>query len=209
MSTQLPLRCRCGRVRGVVGEVSPESGNRLICYCDDCQVFARFLGTPGVMDDRGGTDIFQVAPARMKVTEGGDALRCVRLTEKGLYRWYTECCRTPAGNTLPRVPFVGIAHCFMDHEADGRAREDVLGKPLGLIQGRFAVGGLPPGAQRVASFGLVARCARVILGWWITGKGAPTPFFDPKTRAPRIEPYVLRANEREALRQAGAAVVPR
>ncbi len=197
----VPLRCRCGRVRGVATEVSPANGNRLVCYCDDCQAFARFLEHPGVMNAEGGTDIFQVAPSRIKITEGTEALQCVRLSEKGLFRWYAGCCRTPAGNTFSaRVPFVGIIHSFMDHEADGRARDDVLGRPIGLIHGRFALGGLPPNGHRTASLRVVARCGRVMLGWWIAGKGDPSPFFDPRTRAPRIEPRVLRPEEREALR---------
>lgn len=197
----VPLRCRCGHVRGVATEVSSATGNRLVCYCDDCQAFARFLAHPGVMDAEGGTDIFQVAPSRVTITDGAESLRCMRLSEKGLLRWYTVCCKTPVGNTLSaRVPFVGLIHSFMDHAADGRTRDYVLGRPIGFIHGRFALGGLPPHAHRTASLGVIARCARVMLGWWIAGRGTPSPFFDPQTHAPRVEPRVLRAEEREALR---------
>jgi hypothetical protein len=206
MSTRVPLRCRCGRVRGEVTDVSPASGNRLICYCADCQAFARFLEQPGIMDAEGGTDIFQVAPARLKITEGADALRCLRLSEKGLFRWYTDCCRTPVGNVFsPRVPFVGILHPFMDHAGDVRSRDDVLGKPIGYIHGRYAIGGLPPHAHRSASIGTVARCARVVIGWWLAGLSTPSVFFDPKTKAPSVEPRVLTAGEREALRPSKSA----
>jgi hypothetical protein len=37
MSLDLPLRCRCGRMRGVANNVSPSSGFRFVCYCKDCQ----------------------------------------------------------------------------------------------------------------------------------------------------------------------------
>jgi hypothetical protein len=196
MSKQVSLRCRCGRVRGVVSEVSPELGNRLICHCDDCQAFARFLERDDVLDGWGGTDVFQVAPSRVSITEGLTDLRCVRLTEKGLFRWYTDCCRTPVGNVLsPRVAFVGVIHPFMDLED----RDAVLGKPVGYIHGRFAVGNPPPHVHRTASLGVVARSARLILGWSVTGKGKPSPFFD-SAGGPTAVPQVLRPEEREALR---------
>src|SRR5262245_45837150 len=56
----LPLRCRCGHVHGVASEVAPFNGFRLVCYCKDCQAFARFLDRPEVLDAAGGTDIFQM-----------------------------------------------------------------------------------------------------------------------------------------------------
>ena len=64
----LPLRCRCGRVRGVASDVSPSTGFRFVCYCKDCQAFARFLERADVLDSAGGTDIFQMPPGRVKLT---------------------------------------------------------------------------------------------------------------------------------------------
>ena len=90
----LPLRCRCGRVRGVASDVSPSGGFRFVCYCKDCQAFARFLERPDVLDPAGGTDIFQMPPARVRLSAGMDAVRCLRLSDKGVLRWYTDCCRT-------------------------------------------------------------------------------------------------------------------
>ena len=60
-----------------------------------------------------------------------DAVRCVRFSSK-VFRRYTDCCRTPIGNTAagPRFPVVGLIHSFMSHEADGRSRDEVLGPPL-------------------------------------------------------------------------------
>ena len=80
----LPLRCRCSHVRGVASDVSPSSGFRFICYCKDCQAFAHFLERLEVLDPAGGTDIFQMSPARVKLTAGTDAVRCLRLSEKGV-----------------------------------------------------------------------------------------------------------------------------
>src|SRR5882724_2469514 len=94
----LQLRCRCGRVRGVANEVAPNSGFRFVCYCQDCQAFARFLERPDVLDTEGGTDIFHIPAGRVKLTTGTDAVRCLHFSSK-IFRWYTDCCRTPIGNT--------------------------------------------------------------------------------------------------------------
>jgi Family of unknown function (DUF6151) len=200
VSTDLPLRCRCGAVRGVATNLAPGSGNRIVCHCDDCQAFAHFLKRRDVLDDAGGTDILQIPPSRVRITEGVDQIRSVRLSERGLVRWYTDCCRTPIGNMIgPRLPFIGIIGSFMDHEADGRSRDDVLGAPLGFIFGKFAVGKVPAHVHPKVPPGVMLRMGSRILGWWLTERGAPNAFFDPATRAPHSVPQVLSREERAAL----------
>ena len=50
------LRCQCGAIRGHVA--LPAKTVRAICYCRDCQAFARYLARAGdVLDEHGGTDI--------------------------------------------------------------------------------------------------------------------------------------------------------
>jgi Family of unknown function (DUF6151) len=196
----LPLRCRCGCMRGVASNVSPSAGLRFVCYCKDCQTFARFLERTDVLDTAGGTDIFQMPPARMKLNAGTDAMRCLRLSNK-ILRWYTECCRTPIANTAaqPNFPVIGVVHTFMDHEAEGHDRDGVLGPPLCRIHESSAVGPLPPNAPAPPSLGVFARRASSMLGWWMRGLGRPTPFFDELTNAPRTAPRVLTRTQRAAL----------
>jgi hypothetical protein len=199
-AVDVPLRCRCGRVSGVARHVSPSAGFRFVCYCEDCQTFARFLGRLDVLDPAGGTDIFQMPPARIGVITGADAVRCLRLSDRGVLRWYTDCCRTPIGNTAgPRFPVIGLIHSFMDHEADNRPRAAVLGPPLCRIYDRSAVGPLPPKSPPPPSFGLFVRRASMILRWWMRGLAGPTPFFDDRTKTPRSEPRALTPGERAAL----------
>ena len=195
----LPLRCRCGHVRGVANEVAPHSGFRFVCYCQDCQAFARFLERPDVLDTAGGTDIFHMPAGRVKLTTGTDAVRCLHLSSK-VFRWYTDCCRTPIGNTAgPRFPVIGLIHSFMSLDTDGRTRDEMLGAPLCRIFEGSAVGPLPPNAPPPRSLGLVALRVPTLLGWWFRGLGRPNPFFDDHTNAPLSVPRVFTTSERATL----------
>jgi Family of unknown function (DUF6151) len=196
---QLLLRCRCGHVRGVANEVAPHAGFRFVCYCQDCQAFARFLDRRDVLGAAGGTDIFHMPAGRVKLTAGIDAVRCLHFSSK-VFRWYTDCCRAPIANTAgPRCPVVGLIHSFMNHDADGRTRDEVLGAPLCRIFERSAVGPLPSNAPPPRSLRLVALRLPTLLGWWLRGLARPNPFFDDHTNAPLSAPRVFTPSERAAL----------
>jgi hypothetical protein len=198
MNASAELRCRCGEVRAVVTNHSPRTVNRVTCYCDDCQAFAHQLGRADLLDSHGGTDIVQVAPASLTFVEGLDKVTAVRLSPKGLYRWYARCCNTPVGNTVsPSIPFVGlVTNSFVSDRQDP---DQLFGRPVGAILGKFAVGEVPKQVQGV-SFGLILRTLRLLLAWRLNGKTWPHPFFDQTTRQPRYPVMVLTPEQREALR---------
>jgi hypothetical protein len=194
------LGCRCGQVRGLLRGASPRTVNRVVCYCDDCQAFLHHLGRADLLDDHGGTDIVQVAPAALAIDEGADHVAGVRLTPKGLYRWFASCCKTPLGNTLrPSVPFVGLPLEAFRGAPDAARRDEAFGPPRGAIMGKYAVGGAPPGSTSIAPR-LLAHTARCILGWKLTGRAWPHPFFDRSTGEPKRAPATLSRAERDALR---------
>ena len=198
MTTRAELRCRCGEVRGWVADASPRTVNRVVCYCADCQAFAHRIGRADLLDAQGGSDIVQVAPASVTFVQGQDRIVGLRLTPKGLFRWYASCCRTPVGNTLsPTIPFVGIIEQGFDHGA--QRADDVFGKPIGAIFGKFAIGDPPAGSTRTQP-SLLLRAIRMVLGWRLWGGTWPHPFFRRDTRAPIYPVTVLSPAEREALR---------
>jgi hypothetical protein len=128
-----------------VTEASAEVVNRIVCYCDDCQAYAHWLRREDGLDAHGGSELVQVAPATLSFDRGQARIRGLRLTAKGLYRWYASCCNTPLGNTLqPGVPFVGIP---VQSFAGGLAQvTDTFGPVRGAFFGKFAVGTAPPGS---------------------------------------------------------------
>lgn len=109
--TAIKLRCRCGSVRGSV-DFSRPSRVRVVCHCGDCGAYARHIGNVRA------TEIVQAAPAQVKIFAGSEYLRCLRLTESGLTRWFTACCMTPLANTSRRawMPFVGLMIVALDTE---------------------------------------------------------------------------------------------
>jgi len=199
MITQADFRCRCGEVRGRLANASPRAVNRVICYCDDCQAFAHHLGRADLLDVQGGSDIVQVAPASLTFVQGQDRIAGLRLTPKGLFRWYARCCNTPVGNTIsPAIPFVGIIAQAFDNGA--QHPDDVFGRPIGAIMGTYAIGNPPTGSAGVG-LSLMARAILVVLRWRVRGEAWPHPFFQRETRAPIYPAIVLSHSQRESLRR--------
>ena len=209
--TDIPLQCGCGKIKGIAHNISPRTGTRVVCYCDDCQAFARFLdGETTVLDDCGGTDIFQIAPAQIKITAGAEHLGSMRLSPKGLIRWYSQCCKTPIGNTVSgAIPFVGLVHSFMHDGCDSEQerlchRNDTLGPVKFYIHGKFAkkpplsnnadhaMGNQPIQQQTIHSgvprHMLISAIPKLLLAK-VRGQGQPSPFFD--TAGTPVSPPII------------------
>ncbi len=188
--------CRCGSLRGRVASPAPRAVNRVTCFCDDCQAYAHHLRRADLLDARGGSDIVQVAPASLTFLQGHEHIAGLRLTLKGLHRWYARCCNTPMGNTLGfAIPFVGLMASIFD----GAEADRLFGKPRGAILGQFAIGGAAPGTKGI-SLSLMGQAIVLVLGWKLRGQTWPHPFFDRATKDPIYPITVLAAGERERLR---------
>jgi hypothetical protein len=195
-ATYHPLSCRCG---GLQGRVALKGiSNHLVCHCRDCQAFARYLGqAQETLDPQGGSTIVQVAPDRVEITQGQAHLAAMRLSPKGLLRWYAACCRTPLGNTMPsqRQPFVGLLHNSLNSAP--------LEQSFGPVRGHFSTASAT-GEPRPAEGRLLPVALRVIgmmLGSLLSGRYRRTPFFS-NAHTPVVEPHVISVEERERLRGA-------
>jgi hypothetical protein len=191
-------------MRGEARDISPSNGTRVICYCDDCQAFAHFLGQANsVLDEHGGSDIYQTYPSRLRITQGIEQLRCVRLTEKGLCRWYAGCCNTPIANTMnsAKMPFAGVVHSIMDHEGNHISRGQALGPVRAKIYGKCAVGKPPSDVHVGTPVGLLFKIVGFLLSGWLKKANTPSPFFDSTTGKPIVEANILSKEERDRLRK--------
>lgn len=188
----ISLECRCGALKGVVA--GGVAGPRMICLCDDCQAYAHYLRRSGdILDANGGTDIFPVRPANLDITQGIENLKCVRLSGRGMFRWYAGCCNTPVANSMPspKFPFAGVFHLLVKQGDAGPVRA--------RVQGKHGIGTLPEGTLQTVSPGVILRTLAFLLPGFIRRQHRPSPFFDDAGR-PIVEPYVLPRIERESLR---------
>lgn len=189
------MQCDCGKVRGHTDDINPQSGNRIHCCCADCQSFASLMDlekkrstSNQIVDEFGGTDIFQMPIAYVNITEGNEHIACLRLSHKGLYRWYTTCCHTPIGNTLDgKMPFIGIIHNFMDKNM---SRDSILGRSKGYIHCQHSTKVIPE-ELKGSYFKIAARIVSKLLVWKIKGLNQPSSFFT-SNKQPVVIPKILK-----------------
>jgi len=188
------IQCKCGTVRGQLG--GKGTSNRVVCYCTDCRAFAHFLGRPGeVLDVQGGTEIVQVAQPRLTFSQGKEHLAAIRLSEKGLVRWYAACCNTPIGNTLinPKVSLIGLIHSSLDH-----SRMDAdFGKDVAKVNTDTAIGEPKPKSNGL--FLSILRILWIVLSTRISGQYRRSELFD-KSGSLVVRPTILAAEELRRLK---------
>ena len=114
---ELKFSCACGALHGRV-ELKKGRGQHLRCYCSDCQSAAHALqGGDRVLDENGGTRVYQTTPKMFHIDEG--ELGCLQLREGGLLRFYAKCCQSPIANLMnrPQVAFASVHVSALDDES--------------------------------------------------------------------------------------------
>jgi hypothetical protein len=191
----IQLRCRCGKLQGEVD--AKRIAARAVCYCKDCQAFARYLkAEDAVLDAAGGTEVEAALPAAVRFTAGLEHLACMSLSPQGIYRWYASCCNTPVGNTPrdPKMSYVGLVRTCLDAPAAE------LDRALGRARFTVNTGSAKAPVQATplrATLG-VARIGAALLKARLGGGYRDNPFFDA-SGAPVRSPRVLTPEERAAV----------
>lgn len=136
----------------------------------------------------------------MRFTEGSEQLACLRLTGKGLLRWYARCCNTPIGNMAPdpKLSYLGLVHSCLG--ADPASVDAVFGASHVAISTQHAKG--PVKASFAGLIWSVARIMRTVLWARINGSWKRSPFFRPGESQPIVQPHVLAPDELERARSA-------
>jgi hypothetical protein len=188
------IQCQCGALSGHVRGAGTCS--RVVCYCADCQAFAKFLGRAGdVLDAQGGTEIVQLAQPRVVFSQGKEHLAAVRLSDQGMIRWYAACCNTPLGNTLPdpKVSFIGLIHSVLNR---AKMAED-FGKNIAIVNVDSAIG--EPKPKQKGLPGMIVRFLWIILSMRIGGKYRNSPLFT-ESGEPVVSPVILSVEEFKKLK---------
>jgi hypothetical protein len=193
-----PIQCTCGNLKGILSQRI----NRVVCYCKDCQAFARFLKRDReILDEAGGTDIIQTTPKNVTFSEGIENLACVRITPNGLLRWYTTCCNTPIGNTPPdfKTSFVGLVHnCLGSNQV---SFDEAFGPIQMRVYTKYAKGEPKPKSSGVLTS--MWRSIGSILRARLDGSYKLTPFFRSASGVPIVSPMVLSSQELAAIMDDG------
>ena len=184
-AAQQSFACKCGSLRGHVTAHGIQTGTRAVCYCADCRAAELYNGQPDPAP--GPVDLFQLSPDAIEITQGVDHLRLMRLSPKGLLRWYAGCCGTPFANTLakPTLPFAGLrADLFTDKDALGKIR----------ARGFMPQPGKPSKTKGAA--GMVLGIFKRMATSRLSGQWRNTPFFDIETGEPVAKAKILSKDER-------------
>jgi hypothetical protein len=193
-----PFQCRCGALQGEVAE--PGQGVRAVCYCKDCQAYARLLGEPQrVLDALGGTDMVATQSTCVRFTAGVENLACLSLSPRGLLRWYASCCGTPIANTPRdwRLPYAGMVHTAL-------RQPQPLERSFPRVQMQVntkSAHGKPPPVNKVAGMARLARLMLRLAAARLRGRHTDTPFFDTQGK-PVVEVTVAPREAVEAARRA-------
>ena len=183
------IQCQCGAVKAVLDSIG--ISNRLICYCTDCRAFAHFLGKASyVLDNRGGTEIVQVAQQHLHFCQGEKFLAAVRLSEKGMIRWYATCCATPIGNTLAsrKTSFIGLIHTCLDRQQ----MDKDFGAKVAVLNTDTALG--KPKPKQRGLLGVITRFIWIVVTNRVSGRYKKSPLFN-SSGLPRVTPQILEAEE--------------
>ena len=196
-----PLQCLCGTLEGYVSP--PDMAIRAVCYCKDCQAFARFLvRSDAVLDEWGGTEIVATLPKYVHFTQGLDALVCMSLSDRGLLRWYANCCQTPIGNT-PRdikVAYVGLIHSCLAKSSP--SLQDSFGPVRTVLNTKSARGRVK--STPMSNFVNLLKIMKSVIGARMSGGYKPNPFFVEDSGTPIKQPRVLTKAERDRVTTAVA-----
>ncbi|MFT7559758.1 MAG: hypothetical protein ACI93R_001673 [Flavobacteriales bacterium] len=178
MSKIVNLKCLCGAVKGKLNVV-PGSFFHVHCLCCDCQSYASHLdNSRNIVDEHGGSELFQTYPAFMEITEGNKNISCTQFGKKGLYRWHTSCCNMPLANTMSssKIPFVGVSVKLMQFDSE-QEKVEILGPVTMKAFGKYSIGDMPVDAHAKFPISFMPKILGFMLKGMLGRKNKPSPFF--------------------------------
>jgi len=180
------VQCSCGQVKAEIKNFPNNTLGRLVCYCDDCQKFLKEINRTELLDEYGGTEIVPIYPKDLEIIEGKDKLECLRLTSKGLFRWYTSCCKTPFGNLRPGFPWLGLLSQVFE-SSDFKE----LGPIRCRVAGKFAKKTPPPGTPDNLKFKDISVLLPFIIKGFLFKKSTPSEYFIEDHKTPFVSPQII------------------
>lgn len=195
------LQCDCRKFTAELKTFPNDTPGRLKCYCDDCQIYLHYLGRAELLDQNAGSEIIPTYPCNMKILSGQEQVKCVRLTDKGMFRFYAGCCKTPIGNTTPGSPWIGVLRRM--YTVKGSQQLDgAFPEVRASILGRYAKGTPPAGTPDGFNLSGFVAVMPFMLKGKMFGKFKPSPFFADDGKTPITTPHVMSSEELQKAKDA-------
>lgn len=194
----MKIGCKCGQIVGQIDKASSKTITRAKCYCKDCQAAAKLAPQFHILDENGGTEVFQANPVLVSFQKGTDKIACTRLSPNGLLRWSSSCCNTPLANTLPnpKFAFVSFVHTAVkSEESSGDNYDPTTARTFHVNTAAAQNGPIKEVGRRRMIFKILSNVMRAR----VTGSYKRNPFFNIKTGKPIVEPRILSGDEKAAL----------
>ena len=195
----MEIQCECGKFRAKLKDFPNSTPGRLVCYCDDCQMYLHHLKRTDLLDANEGTEVIPAYPADVEVLHGLEHLKCTRLSATGIFRFFTSCCNTPIANTRPGEPWAGFLRCVYTAR-DAQKLDQTLGPVRSRIMGRFAKGTPPVGTPEKFNLKAFLTVMPFMLKGKLLRKFRPSPFFAEDAVTAIAVPHVLSEAQRQAAR---------
>lgn len=193
----MEIQCECGKFRARLKAFPNNTPGRLVCYCDDCQLYLHHLKRTDLLDANGGTEVIPAYPSDVEVLHGLEHLKCTRLTANGTFRFSTTCCNSPIANTRPGEPWAGFLRCVYTAR-DAHVLDQTLGPVRSRIMGRYAKGTPPVGTPDKFNLSALLTVVPFMLKGKLFRKYRPSPFFAEDGVTAIAVPHVLSEAERQA-----------
>ena len=187
MTDSTTFSCTCGKIHGVLTDISEKTGTGIVCHCSQCRAAEVYLDQPDPEDD--GVAIFQTTFDHVTFMAGADKMYAFSFEDGKLVRWYASCCKVPLFNTMaePKSGFVGV---IVDRLADTAP----LGRIRAMLYQRDENGKQSHTGLRHVIAGGTKRAARMRF----TGKWKKNAFFG-RSGKPITRVHVLSEIEKHQL----------
>ncbi len=196
--SEVKLSCHCGEVRGLLTFKDKKSLSHIICMCDDCQSFAHFLKREDeILDEFGGTEIYQVSSNEIQINRGREKIKCLKLSPKGICRFFASCCNTPIANMVSlKVSFAGVVTDFIQDE-DNQLDRDIEYRCMSKYAKKEVIGNSSQGFSKLLTLKILKR---VVLGYF-NKRYLPNSFFDADSGNVLHEIVLVSKEKKEEIRE--------
>jgi hypothetical protein len=157
-----------------------------VCHCKYCRAYQEHLGNGDeLFDEFGGSEVFQMSPASIDISQGLEHVHCIKLTGKGALRFYAKCCNTPIANTMQNLnlPFAAVSPSCVVELRETQNRHDILGPVRYRLNGSSDNFLTLPKTNTASKYGMLAHMAKMMVVMIVRGDAKRSPFRGPDGRS--------------------------